>query len=87
MAAREVFQPAADQKATALAGFVRIGEVHLLFRQQWAQMFVDLLQRRVFEGFVGALLWFPTVDFVECRAVLDDRDAGSFLRIRPLAAL
>ena len=87
MAAGQVLEAAADQEAAADPGFVRIGEVHLLFRQERAQMFVDLLQRRVFEGFVGALLWFPTVDFVECRAVLDDLDAGSFLRIRPLAAL
>jgi len=39
-------------------------------------MFVDLLQWRVFEGLIRALLWFPTVELREHRAVLDDLDAG-----------
>jgi len=37
-----------------LARFVGIGEIHLLLQQERAQMFVDLLQRGVFEGFIGA---------------------------------
>src|SRR5215469_12731755 len=57
MAARQVLQPAADQDAAAPARFVGIGEIHPLFRQQRAQMFVDLLERRVFEGFIRAILW------------------------------
>ena len=49
IAAREVLQTATDPDRPALPRFVGIGEVHLLFRQERAQVFVDLLQRRVFE--------------------------------------
>src|SRR5215471_6858073 len=62
MAARQVLQPAADQDAAAPARFVGIGEIHPLFRQQRAQMFVDLLERRVFEGFIRAILWIAFLD-------------------------
>jgi hypothetical protein len=44
MAARQVLQTAADQDATAVPRFIGIGEIHILFRQERAQMFVDLLQ-------------------------------------------
>src|SRR5215470_570004 len=58
MAARQMLQTAADQDAAALAGFIGIREVHLLFRQKRAQMFVDLLS--------GAYLkasWVPFCGF------------------------
>ncbi len=76
MATRQVLQTATDQDATALPGFIGIGEIHLRFRQERAQMLVDLLKGRVFEGLIAALLRFPFVDFVESRPVLDDFDAG-----------
>src|SRR5215470_1995738 len=63
MAAWQVLQPAADQDAAALLRLVRIGEIHLLFRQQWAQMSVDLLQGRVLERCIAALLPLPVLDF------------------------
>src|SRR6516162_11502233 len=50
-------------------------------------MFVDLLERRVFEGFVGALLRFRVVDLREHRAVLDDLDAGELLEDPPLGSV
>ena len=64
MAARQVLQTAADQDTPALHRFVRIGEIHILFHQERAQMLVDLLQRGVFEGFIGALLGLSLLDFV-----------------------
>ena len=63
MAARQVLQTAADQDAAVLPRFVGIGEIHICFGQERAQMFVDLLQRGVFEGFIGALLRLPFLDF------------------------
>jgi hypothetical protein len=44
-----VLQTAADQDAAALPRFVGIGEIHMFFSQERAQMFVDLLQWGVFE--------------------------------------
>jgi hypothetical protein len=45
-------------------------------------MFVDILQRGVFEGFIGALLGFPFS--ISYRTdLLDDLDAGELFRIRP----
>jgi len=63
MAARQVLQATADQDATALARLIGIGEIHVLFRQQRAQMSVNLLQRGVFEtlhkcGFAASLSRF-----------------------------
>jgi len=55
-AARHVLQTAADQNAAAVPRFIGIGEIHLLFRQQRAQMFIDLFERGVFEGFKGTVL-------------------------------
>ena len=79
MAARQVLQTAADQDAAALLRFVGIGEIHILFCQERAQVFVDLLQGGVFECFIGALLRLPLFDFVENGPVLDDLDAGELL--------
>ena len=59
MTARQVLQTTADQDAAALPRFVGIGEIHILFCQQRAQMFVDLLQRGVLESFIGALFGLP----------------------------
>ena len=94
MAARKVLQTATDQDAAVLR-FVGIGEIHILFRQERAQMFVDLFQRGVSEGFIGAPLGLPFLDFRENGLVLDDLDArrafsgsGSLLRCmraRPLS--
>jgi hypothetical protein len=72
MAARQVLQAAAEQNAAALLRFVRIGEIHILCRQERAQMFIDLLQEGVFKCFIGVPLRLPFVDFVENRSVLDD---------------
>ena len=80
MAARQVLQPAADQNAAGRLRFVGIGEIHLLFHQEWAQMFVDLLERGVVEGLIGALLGFPVLDFVEGGPVLEDFDAGKLFQ-------
>jgi hypothetical protein len=54
MAARQVRETAADQDIAALPRFVRIGEIHILFRQERAQMFVDFLQRGMFEPKSGS---------------------------------
>ena len=71
-----------------LPRFVGIGEIHLLFQQERAQMFVDLLQRGVFEGFVGAFLRLSLVDFIEAAGLLfTSLMPASFFRIRPFAAL
>src|ERR1700752_3642216 len=64
MAARQVLETAADQEDAALLRFVGIGEIHLLFRQERTQMFVDLLQWGVFECLIGALLGISLLDFV-----------------------
>jgi hypothetical protein len=64
MAARQVFQTTADYDAAASQRLVGIREVHFLFRQERAQMFIDLLQWRVFEGCTGAVLRFALFDFV-----------------------
>src|SRR6516225_540074 len=69
-----MLQPTADQNA-AVPRFIGIGEIHLLFRQERAQMFVDLLERRIFEGFNGASL-LSVVDVGQNGPVLDDLDAG-----------
>src|SRR5215471_15378245 len=86
MAAWQVLQTAADQNAVALARFIGIGEIHLLFGQQRAQMFVDLLERRVFEGFNGASL-LSVVAFGQDRPVFDDLDAGELFENPPLRAI
>ena len=64
MAAWQVLQTAPDQDVVALPQFVGIGEIHIFFRQERAQMFVDLLQRSVFEGFIRALLRPPFCAFM-----------------------
>jgi hypothetical protein len=64
MAARQVLQTAPDQDFAVLPRFVEKGEIHLLFRQERPQMFVDLPQRGVFECFIAALLRLSFVDFV-----------------------
>jgi hypothetical protein len=64
VAARQVLQTAADQDAATLPRFVGVGEIHLLFREERAQMFVDLLKGSVFESFIGALLGIALLDFV-----------------------
>jgi hypothetical protein len=53
MTARQVFQTAANQDPAIFPRFVGIREIHILLHQERAQVFVDLLQRGVFEG--GAL--------------------------------
>ena len=60
----EVVLALVDQDAAALQRFVGIGEIHILFHQERAQMFVDLLQRGVLEGFKGSLLGVSLLDFV-----------------------
>jgi hypothetical protein len=64
MAARQVLQTAANQDVDALLPFVGIREIHVFFCQERAQMFVDLLQRGVFECLIATLLGFSFVDFV-----------------------
>ena len=80
MAARQVLQTAADQDAAVLPRFVGIGEIHILLRQERAQMFVDLLQGSVFECFVGALLRLPLLGLVQNGPALDDLDTGELLQ-------
>ena len=81
MAARQVFQTTADYNAAAvLPRFVGVGEIHLLFRQERAQMLIDLLQRSVFEGFADAVPRPAVFGFVESGPVLDDLDAGKSLQ-------
>ena len=63
MATRQVLQATADKDPAVLARFIGIREIHLLLQQERAQMFVDLLQRGVFEGFKGASLRLSLVDF------------------------
>ena len=63
MTAGQVLQTATDQDATTLARFIGIGQIHLLFCQQRAQMLVDLFERGVFEGFKDTLLWPSVADF------------------------
>jgi hypothetical protein len=43
-------------------------------------MFVDLLQRGVFEGFVGAFLRFSLLDFIEGGPVLHELDADELFQ-------
>jgi hypothetical protein len=62
-----------SSRAPAVVG---IGEIHSLFQQERAQMFVDLLQGGVFEGFVGAFLRFSLLDFIEGGPVLHELNAG-----------
>src|SRR5262249_8854283 len=59
VAARQMLQPAADQDAAARLQFGGIGEIHRLFRQQRTQMFIDLLEGRVLEGFMVPLCRLP----------------------------
>ena len=80
MAARQVLQTAADQDPAVLTRFVGVGEIHLLLQQQRAQIFVDLLQRSIFKGFIVPFLRPPFLDFIECRPVLDDLDAGELFQ-------
>jgi hypothetical protein len=80
MAAWQVLQPAADQDAAALPRFIGIREIHILFRQQRAQMLVNFLQWGVFEGCIAALLRLAFLDFVESGPVLDDLDAGELFQ-------
>src|SRR6516225_1210906 len=80
MAARQMFQPAADHNAAASSGFVGIGQIHRFFHQEWAQIFVDLLQRRVFEDFRAPLMWFPVLAFADSRPVLDNLDDGELFQ-------
>jgi hypothetical protein len=76
MAAWQVLEAAADQKAAVLQRFVGIGEIHLLFYQKRAQMLVDLLERGVFERFIGSPLRPFLFDFIQSGLVLEDLDAG-----------
>jgi hypothetical protein len=64
MATRQVLETAADEDLAPLQQFIGIGELHILFCQEWAKMFVALLQRRVLECFIGARLRFSGSDFV-----------------------
>jgi hypothetical protein len=82
-----VLQAAADQNAAAVAWLIGIGEIHLLLRQQRAQMFVDLFERSVFESFKDALLGLSFVAFGQNRPVLDDLDTSEFFEDPPFAAL
>src|SRR3954453_5651840 len=80
MATRQVLQATADQDPAVLPRFVGIGEVHLLLQQERAQMFVDLLQRGVFEGFVGTFLRLSLLDFITGGPVLHELDAGELFQ-------
>jgi hypothetical protein len=80
MAARQVLQAAADQDATALPRLIGIGEIHVLFCQERAQMSVDFLQRGVFERFIRTASGLYLLDLVWHGPVLVDLDAGELFQ-------
>jgi hypothetical protein len=73
-------QTAADQDTAALLQLVGIREIHLLFRQKWAQMFVDLLERSLTERSGAALLRPPFPDFAQHRPIFNDLDADQLFK-------
>ena len=75
-----MLQAAADHDPAVLPRLVGIGEIHLLFQQERTQMFVDLLQRGVFEGFIAAFLRLSLVDLIEGGPVLHDCNAGKLFQ-------
>jgi hypothetical protein len=87
MAARQVLQTAPDQDFAVLLRFIGKGEIHILFREERPQMFVDLLQRGVFECFIAALLGLSFVISYRTDRFLAILMPASFFSIRPFAAL